>query len=747
MKHIAIFLMFFCAVGQAGNAFARQDTTGEAVPIRLQYWHDLIGKEQDEALRFNGKSDKIMHVSDDETINLQATDAITRQVNEMRSEIESSALEFRVKVLYLSGLYNMLRMFNYARRYGQIDPTLAPVVVKNFKEMMDADRAGNSIAPLTEKVPYEVGVINVGVFNNNYGYRVARSILFRKYAKLHPEDVLPKLNSVYADFANEPFTDTILAQVARLYPEQVYNYATSNTALGSVVRKNPDPLVQSIVKIGQSHYAIRLLPFMEYITNGTYTVADLEKIAADDDAFYKLSVKTTVDMNQRRLNGEHPIGLNTMHYNVKTRALKYIREVNDLHESPGPVRFACVKDFTAPEIYYLLINGQEELYTSSYVGLFQRMMERMKPPKGDQFLMSVVFDRFRKFITMAAAYNTLDPFLKSMNLQNANLLMQKFVSDLQYSEGLEDAVDVADAFASIRDSSLLRDLQKQANDNYHRMVAEHNQRGEVIYGLLASLFNTRESSKEDKKWSKDMAAQLKLPPIDYIPFQNLESDSNHVYEEVFFYGDKDGFESYSSFMTSFHNANWRISNAQYWTTISSTKGKAITIFAKKPQQDPDEDEKGMNELAQYLEKKEIHPTVYIHRGHSYHVNATIAQLQSSAKLVMLGSCGGYNSLAGVLNVAPDAQIISSKQTGSMHVNEPIIRTIEETIRSGKNLDWISMWQKLDSQFKGNAAFYELFEDYIPPHKNLGAIFIKAYKKLMKEDAPVDRQEDAPQDAG
>jgi len=100
--------------------------------------------------------------------------------------------------------------------------------------------------------------------------------------------------------------------------------------------------------------------------------------------------------------------------------------------------------------------------------------------------------------------------------------------------------------------------------------------------------------------------------------------------------------------------------------------------------------------------------------------------------VMLGSCGGYNSLAGVLDVSPDAQIISSKQTGSMFVNEPIIRAIEENIREGKDLNWINIWSKLGKEFKGNSRYNELFEDYIPPQKNLGAIFIKAYRKLMKE---------------
>ncbi|GAA4301950.1 hypothetical protein [Compostibacter hankyongensis] len=742
MKQLSFVVLFFSLTATLPlRASIWQDTSGVAVPIRLQYWHDLIGKQQEAALQLNGKVKGEVNVSDDKTVNLQVTDALIRQVNEMRTEIEGSDLEFRKQVIYLSGLYNMLRVYNYERRFGMIDAALAPELVENFRSMMAADRSGKSIAPYVEQVSYDVGEINVQVFNQNYGYRVARYILFRKYADLHPNEVLPKLRTIYADFVNEPYTDTLIAKVAHLYPEQVYNYATSSTPLGSKVRGNNDPLVKAIVKIGQSNYAIRLLSFVEYIANGTYTIAELQKVAADDDAFYKLVVKTKIDMDKRQLEGAHPIGMKAMQYNIKTRALKYIRLVNDLHESPDRVRFGSVDKFTPQEIYYVLINGQEELYTSSYVGLFKRMMERMKPPKGDEFLMSVIFDRFRKFLTMAAAYNTLDPFLRSMDQQNANLLMQKFVSDLQYSEGLEDAVDVADAFGSIKDSSLLRYLQQEVAQNYRQMMSEGNERGKVIYGLLSSLFNTRESSGKDKEWSNAMASKLNLPPIDYIPFANLETEGR-VYQQVFFYGDKDGFESYNSFLTSFRNGNWKITNSKYWTTLASVKGKPTTIFAKKPQSDADEDEKGMTELRNYLEAKNIHPTVYIHRGHSYHVNATIAQLQSTAKLVILGSCGGYNSLAGVLNVAPDAQIISSKQTGSMHVNEPIIRTIEDVIRSGKNLDWIDMWNKLGAQFKSSPSYYELFQDYIPPHKNLGAIFIKAYKKLMKEDVPVDTAEEA-----
>jgi hypothetical protein len=725
------------------HASPKQDTSGILIPINLQLWHDKISEEQTKALNMDGKVDQEVTVSDDPAVNLQVTQALIGKVNKMRSEIETSALDHRHKVLYLSGLYSMLRAFNMEHRYGRIDATLAPLLVQNFSQMLSADREGKSIASLLHEIPYSIGTINISVFNQNHGYQAARMILLRQYAKEHPQNFLYTLSTYYPDLIHETFVDSVIVHIAHQYPEEVYNYATSYKPVGDVIRKNQDPLVQAIVKIGSiPQNAVRLLPFVDYVVKGTYTVPQLRKMATNDAAFYSLSVKTLIDLNKKILEGDHPVGQKAMESNVKKLALTYVRQVNELHESPDAVRFACANNLTPQEIYYILVNSQEEIYTSSFVGLFKRLMQRMDPPRGDKLLMSIVFDRFRKFITLSAAYNTLDPFLNSMNLQNANLLMRKFVGGLQYTKGLEDAVDVADAFGSIKDSVLLKNLQDEVNQNFQQMVQEKDERGKVIYGLLASLFNTRQSSDEDAVWSREMSQKLNLPPIDYIPFKQLVNDSSgRIYQEVFFYGDKDGFMSYNSFMTSFHNGDWQINNGnKYFTIITSLKGKPVTIYAKKPISDPDEDEKSMRELQAYLEKNNIQPTVFIHRGHSYHVNATIAELQSSAKLVMLGSCGGYNSLAGVLNVAPDAQIITSKQTGSMWVNEPIIRVIEKNIREGKDLRWETIWSNLSNEFKKDPAHYDLFQDYIPPQKNMGAIFIKAYKRLMNAQAPVDTSE-------
>jgi hypothetical protein len=48
---------------------------------------------------------------------------------------------------------------------------------------------------------------------------------------------------------------------------------------------------------------------------------------------------------------------------------------------------------------------------------------------------------------------------------------------------------------------------------------------------------------------------------------------------------------------------------------------------------------------------------------------------------------------------------------------------------GKNIDWRTMWNDLEINFsKGPRDKKDLFDDYIPPQKNLGALFIKAYSR-------------------
>ena len=120
----------------------------------------------------------------------------------------------------------------------------------------------------------------------------------------------------------------------------------------------------------------------------------------------------------------------------------------------------------------------------------------------------------------------------------------------------------------------------------------------------------------------------------------------------------------------------------------------------------------------------------VHRGHSYWLPRTISRMNGSAKVILLGSCGGYKNLSEILEISPDAHIISTKEIGKGDINKPIINYLNQSFTSGKQLVWKDMWAALTKTFyaDSNKAMRESWDDYIPPYKNLGAIFIKAYNK-------------------
>jgi hypothetical protein len=295
---------------------------------------------------------------------------------------------------------------------------------------------------------------------------------------------------------------------------------------------------------------------------------------------------------------------------------------------------------------------------------------------------------------------------------------------------LEDAVDVADAFGSIEDKKLVSFLKKETINNYELSYKNKSMKGMKIYALLISLFNGMKSS-DNVAALKAQSEVLQLPPINLVPFKNLQDDSGRVFAEFFFYGDEDGKSSYDNFLGNFKNGKWKKTENEYWATFTSTTGKTVTVFASLPLKEPD-DEEAQLKLTNYLIANKIKPTIIVHRGHSYHLVSTLEQLQENTRIVVLGSCGGYHNLGAVLDMSPDAHIISTKQTGTMLINDVIVQAINNRLLEGKDIEWIGMWKEIAALIDEKLPqARSTFLDYVPPHKNLGAIFIKAYRKLSE----------------
>ncbi len=726
--YLVILLFSFPFASQADG-----DTTN--IPLNRQVFHDKIKDEQRRADKVDGRLDGIIRVSPNSEVNLQVTDAIIRKINVIRNDIESNK-ELPTnndKVRYLRYVEYLLKSFTNDWKAHKISPSLAPLLVDNFDEILEANLKGENMAPLIQKVPYEVGMINSEIFVDNTGYKESQIILFRKFCKLYPDKILSNLGP----YVDEPFADSLVIDAFNNNPSQLYSFAqASGSRQGRLIRKIDDPRIKTVVKLSTLNRALFYFPFLDDLISGKQTIENISKYAGATDrnydsvGYYKLLVNTEIQYYGRLVRGDTAVamlGPNGLVDMLQTKAVQhFINPINNLHENPNPaIRFRAIEPLNAIDLYYMIVFGENDIYTSSYKYSFDRMVQKMGAvPRGDSLLMSVNFDHFKKFIKMAAGYNKLDVFLKTMP-ENSEKLMQAFVANLEKTGTLEDAVDVADSYGSITDPALQKSMLQNVKNNEQRCIKDNNERGRKIYNLLKMIF----LSADDKN-GVDLSKELGIPPVYTVSYNYLADDSGRIIEQVFFYGDKDGKESYNSYLTSFPRSEWQTTVKKEWIEIKSIKGKPIWIFANLPlDNQTDKDAKAQEDLINYMDNLGLKPSIVIHRGHSYHLQYTIQQLSENAKIIMLGSCGGYKNLDSILTYAPEAHIISTKQTGAKNVNKPIIEALDNTLRSGNDIDWREMWSGLENTFsKTSREIRETFEDYIPPQKNLGALFIKAYSR-------------------
>ncbi|HVU99100.1 MAG TPA: hypothetical protein VHE34_27950 [Puia sp.] len=738
------FFAFVCVLLFTGpnKAMAQPNSYPFKVAQDRMLWHDYVDKEQQRLLQLGGsKNDSVIRLSKDEAVNLQITDALIRKVDGLQEQIElDSTLNTNNKKRYLRGLSDVLQKFDRAVQSKELSPSLAPGLIDAFMQAMELDQKGESIEPVIAASPYETGKIVVECFNypsENKGAKPARILLTRRFYEAHPSLIFNYLST----HPGAPFEDSLIIIAGHHDIGQLYDFAAAGNDLGYHIRNSKDSLLRTVASLATSRSGRLYFPFLDNLVKGRLTKEDIDKVKDDDLAYYKLLVKTRLDYAERLLPPlqDTPLEMNALTQMLEKKGKQvFVSEINALHTAENPaVRFKILDPLTPEELYYLVVLSEDEIYTSSYLGVYDRIFQRMKAPYGDSLLMQVHGDYFRKFIKMAAAYNKLEHFLGTMDKQNAGTVMKSFVIHLE-NAGEEEAVDVADSYSSIVEKSpaLARFILNEVKWNYDKNVAAGDKKGIVIYRLLQTLFESADTANK-----VDVSAKLGIPPIYTVDRQSLADDSGRVIQQVFFYGDKDkdGQLSYADFMRIFQTRpgtkpEWRIQENPQWTTISSIRGKPVIIYANKPlfgEDDPDD--KAQKALSDYLYDHHLKPTIVIHRGHSYHVKYTIERMPATARIVVLGSCGGYNNLSEVLKISEDAHIISSKQVGTKAVNEPILQAMNNTLVAGKNIEWLPMWRDLEAGFRKDPVARERFDDYIPPYKNLGAIFIKAYRKAMEAD--------------
>ncbi len=676
------------------------------IPTIRQLSHDYI---------LNSEQDLIKHPSiAKDTI---VTQCIHLQVFENRNWIETNnALPDNEKFKWLRGVNNLLIELHTGLKLNQLTVAAVVSAMRAFTSAMQLSARGLNISPLITNENSTVGsiLLATGSFTDNIGYAAARDQLILKNCQNFPDQILNILDKQGSEISNNRYADSLLIAAAFNNPEMVYNYAAAPSALGKKIQSINHPLVRWIGRLAYMKTGRYYFPFLDELYTGKINIDNITPLIPEDQAenYFKLLVDARIKQVQRKKEGKTLVAETALLTKLKSQVMDlYVNNINGLHQTQSSiVRFKKIANLTPQELYYIAVLGADELYTSSFVsGIYPLIIRKLGTKNTSELLALVYQDYFKKFIALAANYNTLQNFLSHMPIEASNDLIRRFVRDLDIAPTLEDAVDVADAFSSISDTSLqdliLSEIRKNKNNR--------------LYQTLDALCTAAIHQKNTNPTIQALQNTFGL-----LDFNTLRNNQKNVIVRQYFYGDKDGIQIFNAFINSFNKPGWKTIQKKYWTEINSTNGK-VSIYANMPLDEKNElDLKAQDSLTGYLTAQKITPSIVIHRGHSYYANHTIASIDSSAKLVLLGSCGGYQKLTSVLKRAPNTQIIASKQIGKGVINAALLSQIAEALEKGQDLIWSGIWKQMNDRLKGEAK--TSFQDYIPPYKNIGLMLLKTY---------------------
>jgi len=522
------------------------------------------------------------------------------------------------------------------------------------------------------------------------------------------------------------FADSLILVAAVQEPFQLVAYLDEFPAgLSDSIRKSENKYVRQLVALAGQKNTSDLIPFVVPLAENRISVEEILEKRRDP----KVHFQQLVNALRRDRGGYADTAFNflmPLRKAIKYESLNFfVNGINELHGQPYEVRFASIRDLRVEDLYYIITSCRDELYTSSYLGIYRQLVKNFSASPADSLFRIVDWDNFRSFMKMAANYNTLADFLSCMPEERTSGLLKRMITGIEEDThtGLEYAMDVADAFSGFESvPGLVKLTREELGANLERCRRSDLYFGMRLYGLLLEVFdmiNKKDSS--NKLWAS-------LGNHDILKRRSLQNKQGEIVELVLFYGDEDGRESYNNFMCLFRNPNkWQVSETEFWVSIQSRTGTRIRIYANRPLDDVSEmDLKAQDSLVAYLKARESDVSLLVHRGHSYHLDHTLKKLTPSVRLTILGSCGGYNNILSVANISQEAQIIVSKKTGTMLVNDPIIEVINETLMNGKDLVWLDIWEKLRIRFSKNEFLLNIFNEYIPPGKNVSLFVYKLF---------------------
>jgi hypothetical protein len=581
------------------------------------------------------------------------------------------------------------------RFLGYYDQYYAAVLelAKNQGAQKDRELLKNNLFVTLEIIPYFVK------------RACAPEVMLFAAAK-RPYDVLTK----HADYQRETWVLKVLETVAKNDPNAIKQFIGTLHPVNNVLISSKDSVVAMLYDIYRAYGRSSTgYTNIHMVYHGELTVAQSETLAADEDAWF---TKLCSLRRNPEILGSYSVDAEMAHHSIKV-----IRKINLLHDEKNEkIRFKLAENLSAEELYNLIVYSRDEIFTSTFLGLFKRMMQRRSDSSMYVFFNKMGFNRFRTFVQTCAGYNTLQPVLNTMSAEEQEQFVIEIVKHLDMTGGnLGPAVEVADIFGSLSDSLIRGKMIARIHKELRRCYLADNRYGMKIYGLLYKL------AGKNPVLVTGISVKYKVPELTRVEAELMFPDGKNVQQHIF-YDDEDGNAAFKSFKAKYSSdKNYKLSETDDYLKIESVEGKKIILYMNKPGV-----EKGLANLMALFEKEKRYPDIVVHRGHSYHLQTTIEVLTGNTKVAVLGSCGGYQNISRVLENASDAQIVSSKQIGTWTVNNELLKDMCEMMRTGSGeIVWSTLWAGMEDRMKNN----DKWKDYIPPNRNLGVKFVKAFQVM------------------
>ncbi len=545
----------------------------------------------------------------------------------------------------------------------------------------------------------------------------------REAARAYPAEAMRAVGAYSATpWGAHVFAEAVLADprwVMTLLAATTDSHPTLRRALASAT----DPAVQVVWQLVQSAYPdevkVRMAAFAPALATQTLSLEEAAQRSAEPTTY----LRTLMAMHLRE---EAPTA-RAVEQALREEVSLLVEEMNQLFEQPPAVRFRALTGLAARELYLLLSYGEAEMFTSSYRGVYERLLASMRQEgvTGDALLAQVHYTRFRVFMKAAAVFHRLESFLATIPSPVARWsLLVRCISDIERGrEMLEQGMMVAELLSAPLDTPSLHLMRDTLRSEYERTLLHQQPEARLLYGLLAALLARRpEPGLADAAFMAIATPYIPLVPnLEQIPLAALFPRGVNI-QHHFFYNDDDGRQSFHSFLAQYHDdPAWQLTHHGAYVHLSTPRAtRTIEIYANVFS----EEEQGLIDITQALRTRQITPQIVVHRGHTFYTTRTLAHTPAAAALVIMGNCGGTTLLDAVLSRAPQAHILTTKGIGSLTVNDPLLKALNTYLLSDQVMTWPRFWHQATALLSHNPRFV----DYVPPDKNAGAVLLTAYRR-------------------